>query len=87
MGGTAVECVMCRGGTLKPGFSLVALDRGESVIIIKGVPSLVCNQCGEFCLEEDTTTRVQAMAEDAFKRGVEVEIVKWKTPTTDLTSV
>ena len=72
-----MKCVICKEGEYKNGYTTVILTRGESSIIIKKVPAMVCDCCGEYMLDSDTTKAVLAMAEDSFNKGAEVEIRKF----------
>jgi len=72
-----MKCVICKHGVTKPGVSTVSLQRGESTVIIKGVPAEVCQDCGEYYLDEKTTAEVMARADAAVKRGVEIEIIRY----------
>ena len=72
-----MKCVICKHGETRPGVSTVSLQRGESTVIIKGVPAEVCQDCGEYYLDEKTTGEVMAKADAAVKRGVEVEIIRY----------
>jgi len=69
-----MKCLICKEGLYQDGFTTVFLTRGESSIIIKGVPARVCDQCGEYILDSATTRAVLAMAADAFDHGAEVEV-------------
>jgi len=55
----------------------VTLNRGDTVVVIKDVPADVCQQCGEYFLDEATSARVMAMAEEAVKHHAEVEILRY----------
>jgi YgiT-type zinc finger domain-containing protein len=72
-----MRCVLCRHGDTEPGKVTVTLQRGETTVIIKGVPAQVCDNCEEYYLEEEITDQVLAMAEDAARRNVEVEILRF----------
>ena len=72
-----MSCVICKAGQLSPGHALVTLHRGEATVIIKGIPALVCDNCGEYYLDEVTTAKALHLADEAIKRGAEVEIVRW----------
>ena len=72
-----MKCVICKHGETRPGVSTVSLQRGESTVIIKGVPAEVCQDCGEYYLDEKTTAEVMARADAAVKRGVEIEIIRY----------
>ena len=69
-----MKCLICKEGLYLDGLTTVFLTRGESSIIIKGVPARVCDQCGEYILDSATTRAVLAMAADAFDHGAEVEV-------------
>lgn len=70
-------CVLCRHGETLPGRVTVSLQRGETTVIIKGVPAQVCENCGEYYLDEEITEQVLSMAEEAVKKNVEVEILRF----------
>ena len=72
-----MRCVICKHGDTKSGTTTVILQRGETIVIIKDVPAEVCDNCGEYYLDEDTTDRVLLMAEEAVKKNAEVEILRF----------
>lgn len=71
-----MDCVICKNGTTDPGKVTVTLERGNSLIAIKEVPADVCNNCGEYYLSADMTKEVLKKAEEAFEKGVEIEVIK-----------
>jgi YgiT-type zinc finger domain-containing protein len=72
-----MNCVICRQGALAPGHVTVTLQRDKSIIIIKGVPADVCQDCGEYYLNESVASIVYAKAEDSVHRHAEVEILQY----------
>lgn len=72
-----MRCVICKHGDTKSGKTTVTLQRGETIVIIKDVPAEVCDNCGEYYLDENTTDRVLLMAEEAVKKNAEVEILRF----------
>jgi hypothetical protein len=46
-------------------------------VVVKTVPADVCNQCGEPVLDEHVADRLSCLADDAAKRGAEVEILRY----------
>ncbi len=72
-----MKCVLCKQGETRPGQTTVTLQRGETTIIIKGVPAEVCENCGEYYLSETVTEQVLERAEQAVKNGAEVEILRF----------
>lgn len=72
-----MKCIICRNGETHSGHVTVNLQRGETSIIIKNVPADVCDNCGEYYLNENTTDRILTQAEDAVRKGAEVEILRF----------
>jgi len=72
-----MKCTFCKQGTTKQGHATVTLNRGNTVVVIKNVPAEVCENCSEYFLSEKTTEHVLSWAEDAVKKGAEVEIMRY----------
>jgi len=72
-----MRCILCKQGNTKSGMVTVTLQRGDTIVIIKGVPAQVCENCGEYYLNDEITERVLSMAEEAAKKNVEVEILRF----------
>lgn len=71
------NCVICKTGMLQPGTATVTLERGQTMVVIKGVPADVCDNCGEYYLSAEMSGQVLALAESAVSKGAEVEILRW----------
>ena len=72
-----MTCVICRVGEMHAGRVNVTLERGSTTVLLRDVPAEVCDNCGEYYLSEETTRRVLALAEDAVRRGTEIEILRY----------
>jgi YgiT-type zinc finger domain-containing protein len=72
-----MKCVICKQGETGPGQATVTLQRGESTIIFKQVPAEVCNNCWEYYLSQDIAEQLLSRAEEAVKKGAEVEILRF----------
>ncbi|MDH4184851.1 MAG: type II toxin-antitoxin system MqsA family antitoxin [Nitrospinota bacterium] len=72
-----MNCVICKTGQAKPGKATVTLHRDGAVVIIKDVPAQICDDCGEYYLDEITAGKVYAQAEEAVNRKAEVEIIRY----------
>ncbi|MGD9930157.1 MAG: type II toxin-antitoxin system MqsA family antitoxin [Mangrovibacterium sp.] len=70
-----MDCVICKNGKTRKGKATVTLERAGSIIAIKDVPAQVCQNCGEYYLDAETTRKVLARAEQAVKKGAEVEVI------------
>jgi len=69
-----MKCVICKTGDTHPGATTVTLQRARTVVVIRDVPAEICENCGEYYLDNATTRRVYADAEQSALRHVEVEI-------------
>lgn len=72
-----MKCVNCKSGHTCAGTATVTLQRQQTVVVIKDVPAQVCQDCGEYYLNESVTRRVYQQAEDAVKRHAEMEIIRY----------
>ena len=70
-------CVICKHGKTQPDLVTVTLQRDESIVILKGVPAEVCDNCGEYYLSDVVTEQVLQRAEIAVNNGAEVEILRY----------
>ncbi len=71
-----MKCVICKNGVTKKGKVTVTLERAGSIIVIKEVLADVCNNCGEYYLNAETTKEVLKKAEDSYNKGTEIEVTK-----------
>lgn len=69
-----MKCVICKTGDPHPGKTTITLQRGKTVVVIRDVPAEICENCGEYYLDDATAKRVYADAEQSALRHVEVEI-------------
>ncbi len=72
-----MKCVICKNGDTSSGRVNVVLQRNECTIIFKDVPADVCENCGEYYLNEDVTNEILVRSETAIKNGAEVEILRY----------
>ncbi len=72
-----MNCVICKTGETRPGSATVTLQRGKITVLIKETPADVCQNCGEYYLNETVTRKVCAQTEEAVERRAEVEILNY----------
>jgi YgiT-type zinc finger domain-containing protein len=70
----ALKCVVCRHGDTRPGVTTFTLERDGAILVVRGVPARVCENCGEEYLEDTDVARLGELAEETAKPGVQVEI-------------
>jgi YgiT-type zinc finger domain-containing protein len=69
-----MTCVICKTGDVTPGTTSFSVERGEMTLVLKRVPARVCDQCGEAYFDEDTTRRIEEIAEKVQDAGVQVAV-------------
>jgi YgiT-type zinc finger domain-containing protein len=72
-----MKCALCKQGETYPGKVTVTLQREDTLVIIKQVPANVCENCGGYYLSESVTALVLQKAEEAVRKGAEVEILRF----------
>ena len=47
-----MKCPICKFGEMKDGFTQVVLTRENATVIFRNVPAKICDDCGEYYLDE-----------------------------------
>jgi YgiT-type zinc finger domain-containing protein len=68
------RCPRC-GGRKEPGTATYTVDFGSSIVVIRDVPAMVCDQCGEEWIAADTAGSVERLTREAKQRGEQVAII------------
>jgi hypothetical protein len=50
------------------------VERKGAILVVRGVPARVCENCGEEYLEDSDVARLGDLADETAKPGVQVEI-------------
>jgi YgiT-type zinc finger domain-containing protein len=58
-----MTCFMCKGA-VRDGFSTFTTDMGGCVVVIKNVPSFVCDQCGETSYNNEVAQRLEQIVKN-----------------------
>jgi YgiT-type zinc finger domain-containing protein len=69
-----MKCVICRHGDMSAGTSIVTLARDTLTLVVKDVPSLICENCGEEYVDDRVSARLLETADEALKAGVQVDV-------------
>lgn len=69
-----MTCLLCKHGQTQSGHTTMTLERDGATVVVKRVPALVCDTCGEAYLEEEVVERLFHDADEAVARGAEVEV-------------
>lgn len=69
-----MQCIICKNGETRDGFTTVTLEKDGATLIFKNVPALVCDNCGEKYLSQSVSKELLLKASEIVKSGVEVDI-------------
>jgi len=71
-----MNCIMCKGN-LEKGLINYPVDARSQFLLIKDVPALICDQCGEYFFDDEIYAKIEGVVESAKKSNVEIEILRF----------
>ncbi len=69
-----MNCMVCKLGETRPGHTTVTLERDGAALVVRSVPALVCENCGEAYVDAAVTRRLLHAAQEALRPGVQVDV-------------
>ncbi|MGH8909642.1 MAG: type II toxin-antitoxin system MqsA family antitoxin [Egibacteraceae bacterium] len=66
-----MRCPICGAGQLEPGTTIFAADVEGTVVVVRGVPALVCSTCGEAFIDDVVSEELETAVADARRKGTE----------------
>ena len=72
--GADIRCPLC-GGTKKPGRATFATDWGFGVVVVRNVPALICDSCGEQWVDDGVAEKLEGIVYDAKNSEQQVAVV------------
>lgn len=73
-----MKCVICKTGETRAGTVTFTLERAGGLVVFKNVPAQVCDNCGDFYLDTETTQMLLDRANKVLEKGVEIEVINLK---------
>ena len=73
-----MKCVVCKHGEVKAGETTMTIDRGNMVVVIRNIPALVCETCGEEYVSSEVMKELEIAVERARGAGVDVAVRYFK---------
>ena len=59
------KCTLCSEGQYLDKHIVFSSRRGDQLVVIEGVPALVCDVCGDRIITEDTAREIERIATGA----------------------
>ena len=72
-----MKCVICKHGDTCNGRTTVTLNRDSLTLVVKDVPALICDNCGEEYVEDRVAEQLLSTAEESLNAGVQVDIRRY----------
>ena len=72
-----MKCTICEQDSNQPNSVTVTVQRGDVTIIMKDVPRHMCDDGGEYLLNEDVWLRIMEYADRATTSGTEVVVMRF----------
>lgn len=70
--GDKMSCFFCKGKTVEK-ITKFIVDLGPCVVIVKNVPALVCQQCGEVSYSNEVAQKLEKIV-DTVKQSIMSEV-------------
>ncbi len=71
------ECFVCKSPTVTEGTTAETYQENGHLVVMKDIPCLVCETCGETYLSTDTIRHIERFLDTV--KNAEVEIVSYQT--------
>ena len=69
-----MTCLLCKG-EMKSSTTIHTVQLKNGVVVIKNVPCLKCEQCGEVVLSADTVEKIERILHMVGKAAAEIAVV------------
>jgi YgiT-type zinc finger domain-containing protein len=73
-----MKCVICKTGNLQPQSVSVMVDRQGALLVVQGVPALVCDNCGERYFDDPVSERLLELTEQTLQPGVHLDVRQYQ---------
>jgi YgiT-type zinc finger domain-containing protein len=73
-----MTCIVCKKGTTQPGKATFTVDKGTTVVVIRGVPAQVCSTCGEEYIDASTMKHIEKLVDTAQKAGLHIAVQQFR---------
>ena len=70
-------CTFCKG-TTQEGLSTFTTDLGDCIVIIRNVPSYICEQCGETYYSTEVMQQVYRIVQSVRETMSEITVVNYR---------
>lgn len=73
-----MKCSACGQDRVSEGLVTLTFEQAGTIVVIKEVPGLVCPNCGEEFVPDDTAAHALETAEAAASSGSSVKVLRYE---------
>ncbi|MBF1256604.1 MAG: type II toxin-antitoxin system MqsA family antitoxin [Stomatobaculum longum] len=71
-------CMFCKNATTFPSITTHVVNYKNSIIVIKNVPCLECDQCGEKYYTDEVAEKLEVIVDMAKRLMQEIAVIDYK---------
>ncbi len=72
-----MNCLVCKT-ELRKGTTVLTFNMGSNrILVVKDVPALICDQCGEESIDLDVSKNVEKQVEKALSDGISMGFIDY----------
>ena len=71
-------CMYCKGRGTHDSFTTHVVNYNNNIIVIKNVPCIECDQCGEKFFSDEVAEQLERIVNDAKKLMQEIAVIDYK---------
>jgi len=71
------RCPMC-GGEKAEGLTTFTVDYSQGILVVRNVPALLCSQCGEEWLNDNTAEKLEHFVKEAKATKKQIEVMDFR---------
>ncbi len=74
-----MNCPHCKGEMTKGTTALTFQMDENKIVVVRDVPALICDQCGEESIDLETSKKVEKQVEKALADGIRMGFIDFNT--------
>ena len=67
-------CPLC-GGHKEAGYTTFSVDSGDGLVVVRHVPAIICNQCGEEWIDNKIAKQLEDIVTEARQKKHQLEVL------------
>ncbi|WP_341837683.1 type II toxin-antitoxin system MqsA family antitoxin [Chitinophaga pollutisoli] len=73
-----MECSFCNQGVMGEGLKDIVLQNGNAVIVVHGIPAMVCSHCGHYDLPKEVQEELEKITREILQRDAHMKMFRMR---------